>query len=113
MQARPQTPLHSRRLTSRAEIPDGLWVYWWSNGRAELSRVRNLSGRGLFIATPNTQSVAATVKLDFLVQEGQISAEAVIRHVKPLEGMGLKFTSVPAEDCPRLAALIARVRSLP
>lgn len=52
------------------------------------------------------------VKLDFLVQEGQIRAEAVVRHVEPGKGVGLKFTAVPEEDCPHLAALITRARSL-
>lgn len=111
MQARPPTPLHSRRLTSRVETQEGLWVLWRCHGREELSRVRNLSGGGLFIATPNPQPVDAKAKLNFLAQEGQIRADAVVRHEKPHEGVGLKFTAVPEEDCPRLAALIARLRS--
>jgi hypothetical protein len=106
----PPIPLHSRRLTSRAKIPDGLWVCWRCDGREDVSRVRNLSGGGLFITTRNPWPLDVKVKLEFLAQEGQIRAEAIVRHMKPGEGVGLKFTAVPEADCPHLAALITRVR---
>jgi hypothetical protein len=32
--------------------------------------------------------VGAVATIDFLVQEGQIRAEAVVRHVKPTSGLG-------------------------
>jgi hypothetical protein len=51
-------------------------------------------------------------KLDFLVQEGQIRAEAVVRHFEPSNGLGLKFTAVTEQDWPHLAALITRLRNL-
>lgn len=50
-------------------------------------------------------------RLDFLVQEGQIRAEAVVRHIQPGNGLGLKFTAVTEQDSPRLAALLTRLRS--
>jgi hypothetical protein len=53
------------------------------------------------------------VKLEFLAEEGQVRAEAIVRHIKPGEGAGLKFVAVLEEDFPRLATLIARVRRLP
>jgi hypothetical protein len=56
--------------------------------------------------------VDAKVRLDFLVQEGQIRAEAVVRHVKPGSGLGLRFTALTAEDGPRLTALVTRLRVL-
>lgn len=112
MAASPPRPVYSRRLTSRAEILDDLWVYWRSNGREDVSRVQNLSSGGLFLATPNPPPVGTKIELDFLAQEGQIRAEAVVRHIESGGGVGLKLTAVPAEDCPHLAALITRVRSL-
>jgi hypothetical protein len=50
-------------------------------------------------------------KLDFLVQEGRIRADAVVRHVRRGNGLGLKFTSLTEEDRSRLKSLLARLRS--
>jgi hypothetical protein len=66
---------------------------------------------GLFVETEEVRDVDATIRLDFLVQEGQIRAEAVVRHVKPGRGLGLKFTALTEEDGPRLTALMTRLRS--
>jgi hypothetical protein len=49
--------------------------------------------------------------VDFLVCDGQIRAQAVIRHAIPRIGLGLKFTALVKEDRPHLAALMARLRS--
>ena len=103
-------PSFSRRRTSRVEAVSGVAVCWRSNGRDDLSRVRNLSVGGLFIETATPRPVGATTKIDFLVQEGQIRADAVVRHLKPATGMGLKFTAVPEADRTRLGMLITRLR---
>ena len=108
----PQTPSYSRRHAPRVEAPDGVWVCWNSNGRNDVSRVRDLSAAGLFIATPVPQPVNVKAKLDFLVQEGQIRAEAIVRHIEPGHGLGLKFTAVTEQDWPHLAALLTRLRNL-
>jgi hypothetical protein len=67
---------------------------------------------GLFIETPNSFPEATVTSLHFLVQEGQIRADAMVRHVKPNGGLGLKFTAVSEDDRPKLAALITRLHSL-
>jgi hypothetical protein len=54
--------------------------------------------------------VGAKTSVHFLVEEGQIRAEAVVRHVKPGRGLGLEFTAVHEEDRPRLADLMKRLR---
>ena len=107
----PQTPSYSRRRTSRVETPGGVWVYWRCNGKDDVSRVRDLGAGGLFIATPSPQPVGMKAKLDFLVQEGQIRAEAVVRHFEPSNGLGLKFTAVTEQDWPHLASLLTRLRN--
>jgi hypothetical protein len=56
--------------------------------------------------------VGAKARIDFLVQEGQIRAEAIVRHIDPGKGLGLKFTAVTEQDWPHLAALLTRLRSL-
>ncbi len=59
---------------------------------------------GLFIETP--KPTGAVTKLSFLVQEGQIRAEALVWHAKPNSGLGLKFIAVTEDDRPKLAALV-------
>src|SRR5437899_2887340 len=49
-------------------------------------------------------------RLSFLVQEGQIRADAVVRHARPGVGLGLKFTALSEQDRPKLAALLTRLR---
>jgi hypothetical protein len=102
----------SRRHYSRVETPHEVWVYWNCKGREDTSRVRDLSMGGLFVETELTRDVDTTIRLDFLVQEGQIRAEAVVRHAKPGRGLGLKFTALTEEDGPRLTALVTRLRGL-
>ena len=85
-------------------------MYWSASGFDDTSRVRDLSSGGLFVQTRKPKPLGATTNLHFLVEEGQIRAEAVVRHVKPGLGLGLQFTAVLEEDRPRLADLMKRVR---
>jgi PilZ domain len=100
----------SRRLTSRIASTANLWVYWHSKQHGDLSRVRDLSIEGLSIETPQAIPVGEIIKLNFLVQEGQIRAQAIVRYLKLGFGLGLKFTEISGEDRPRLAALLTRIR---
>jgi len=100
----------SRRLTWRIASPPDLWVYWHSNRCGDLSRVHDLSITGLLIETPQAIPVGETITLDFLVQEGQIRAQSVVRHLEPGFRLGLKFTAIRPEDRPHLSALLARIR---
>lgn len=100
----------SRRLTSRVEAPADVWVYWKCNGREDVSRVRDMGMGGLFIETAEPRAEGLVVRLDFLVQEGQIRAEAMVRHAKPRVGLGLKFLALSEQDRPKLAALLNRLR---
>jgi hypothetical protein len=76
-----------------------------------VSRIRDLSLAGLFIETPKQFAADTETKLHFLVQEGEISAQAVIRHARPGAGLGLKFVSVREEHRRQLVALINRLRA--
>src|SRR5206468_12908799 len=98
MKTVPQGPCFSRRLSSRVGTPQGVWVYWRCNGRDDLSSVSDLSLRGLFIETSDPRPLGSTAKIDFLVQEGLIRAEAIVRHVRPGTGVGLKLTAL-ADGC--------------
>lgn len=77
----------------------------------DVSRVRDLSAGGLLLATDKPRQEGATVRIEFLVQEGQIRAEAVVRRWERVGGLGLKFTAISSQDGHRLAALLGRVRS--
>ena len=100
----------SRRLTQRIASTPDLWVYWHSEIYGDLSRVRDLSVGGLLIETSQTIPVGGTMALSFLVLEGQIRVHALVRYLKLGFGLGLKLTAITAEDRPRYAALLARIR---
>jgi hypothetical protein len=102
----------SRRFTSRVQAPSDVWVYWKCQGREDVSHVRDMSMGGLFIETKQPHPSGRLTRLDFLVQEGQIRADAVVRHSRPGAGLGLKFTALAEHDRPKLAALLTRLRHL-
>ena len=104
--------IYSRRLSSRVQIPDGVWACWRCGGAEDIARVSDLSVRGLFLSTPVPQPVGVKAQLDFLVGEGNIRAEAEVRHLIPNMGLGLKFTAISDQDCPNLVALLNRFGSL-
>jgi hypothetical protein len=101
-----------RRLTARIESRGEVWVYWRCNGRDDVSCVRDVSLGGLFIETPKSFPAATVTQLHFLVQEGQIRADAVVRYVKATSGLGLKLVAISEDDRPKLAALVTRLHSL-
>ena len=99
-------------MTSRVEAPEDVWVYWRCEGHDDLSRIHNISLGGLFIETLRRKAVGVSASLHFLVQEGQVRADAVVRHALPGTGVGLKFRAVRDEDRPHLAAMMTRIRAL-
>jgi hypothetical protein len=101
----------SRRIHARVETLGGVYVYWRSAGHEHIAPVRNLSIGGLFIETDTPTVPGITAKLHFLVQEGQIRADAVVRHAESGRGLGLRFTAVRNEDRLRLAELMKRLRN--
>jgi hypothetical protein len=101
----------SRRLTSRVEAAEGVYVYWNAGGHDDIARVRDLSMGGVFIETSRKKEVGTKTNLHFLAPDGQIRAEAVVRHAPDGRGLGLKFTAVSEEDRPNLSALMMRLRS--
>jgi PilZ domain len=85
-------------------------VYWESPPYRDISRVRDLSPSGLFLETRARKLEGESVRLHFLVQEGQIRAEAVVRHADPERGLGMKISSVSWQDAPQLNRLLLRLR---
>jgi PilZ domain-containing protein len=103
----------SRRRTSRISIADSVWVYWESLSGRDVSRVKDLSPSGLFIETRARKHEGDLLNLHFLVQEGQIRAEAIVRHATSGRGLGMKINSVPSQDAPQLHRLLTRLREAP
>jgi hypothetical protein len=103
----------SRRRTSRILVGHDLWVYWESPPYRDISRIRDLSPSGLFLETRARKHEGEVVRLHFLVQEGQIRAEAVVRHVESGRGLGMKISSIPTQDAPHLNRLLSRLREGP
>lgn len=104
-----QEVLHSRRRHRRAETPQGVWAVWRCGLTEDTSRVRDLSVRGLFIETLKVCPVDANVDLYFLVEDGEIRANATVRYVKAGNGLGLQFKTVRTEDRIRFARMIKRL----
>ena len=86
-------------------------MYWQCQGREDVSSVRDMSVGGLFIETAEPKAEGVLTRLHFLVQEGQIRADAVVRHAKTGVGLGLKFVALNEQDGPKLAALLTRLRA--
>jgi PilZ domain len=101
--------LHSKRHHKRVETPQGLWVFWQCGRTEDTSRVKDLSVGGLFVETSKVCSIDATVKLHFLVQDGEIRAEATVRYVKAGSGLGLQFKSVRGDDQVHFTTMIKRI----
>jgi len=87
-----------------------VWIYWESHPYRDISRVRDLSPGGLFLETRAKKKEGEVVRLHFLVQEGQIRAEAVVRHVIAGRGLGMKIESLTSQDAPQLRRLLIRLR---
>jgi PilZ domain len=107
-----QKPTYSRRALTRLVASEDIWVCWRCNGRDDVSQVLDISIDGLFIQTQHLKvKEGMSTKLDFLVQEGRIKADAVVRHVKGGSGLGLRFVALAETDRQRLKALLSRLRS--
>ena len=101
--------LHSRRHHRRVETPQGVWAIWRCGRTEDTSRVKDLSVGGLFIETRKVCPVGAMVELHFLVQDGEIRANATVRYVKAGSGLGLQFEAVRSEDQARFATMVKRL----
>lgn len=64
---------------------------------------------GLFIETLKKCPVDATVELHFLVEDGEIRANAVVRYVAIGSGIGLQFKAVRTEDQARFTTMVKRL----
>lgn len=106
-----RSAFYTRRVTPRTEASEDVYAFWYCNGRGNLSRVRNLNLGGIFVEAPIPKDLGAPVELYLLVPEGQIHAKAVVRHMEPNEGLGLKIMAFREKDRLRFGALMKRLYS--
>ena len=102
---------YHRRATPRAEAEEGIYACWSCDGPGDVSRVRNLNMGGAFVETALRIDIGSSVELYFLTREAEIRASAVVQHVEPGHGLGLKFTRLDDRDRLRFGALMKRVYS--
>jgi c-di-GMP-binding flagellar brake protein YcgR len=88
-------------------------VFWNCKKRDGLSKVLDISVGGLCVSIETLERIAVGEKihLNFLTPEGQIRADAIVRHLRP-ERLGLKFIAISEEDRAHLTALMTRLRTL-
>jgi hypothetical protein len=101
----------SRRCESRLEISDGVWILWCCSGREMVSTVQNISPGGLFVECASPRPFGATAEVYFLVPDGKIAGEAVVKHSQTGRGIGLSLTRILETDRLRMVGLIKRLRN--
>ena len=71
---------------------------WQTTGASTVSRVRDLSIGGVFVATPAPPPIGTTVKLLFVLPEGEVRIEGIVRYAESKKGMGVEFTRMGTGD---------------
>ena len=70
-----------------------------------------MGGLCLSIEKPEPVVVGERIHLNFLIPEGQIRTDAIVRHVRP-ERLGVRFIAISEEDRTHLTTLMTRLRNL-
>lgn len=97
-----------RRYT-RVALPKGMLVAWQCIDGRGMSRVVTLGLGGLFVSTPDPAPVGTLVKLLFDVPGGEVRARAIVKNIKPGEGMAVAFIDMGYEDRARLSQLVKKL----
>lgn len=107
----PMTSIRTRenRRNPRTEVSKGIWVSWQTTGASTVSRVRDLSIGGVFVSTPAPPPISTTVKLLFVLPEGEVRIEGIVRYAESKKGMGVEFTRMGTGDGARLRELMRRL----
>jgi len=104
-----QTAKGVKRRYARIALPKGMLVAWQCMDGRGMSRVVTLGLGGLFVSTPDPAPVGTLVKLLFDVPGGEVRARAIVRNIKPGEGMAVAFIDMGYEDRARLNQLLKRL----
>jgi hypothetical protein len=98
------------RRNVRIAVSTGVWVAWQEpKGARTVSRVRDVSAGGVFIATTTQVRVGAKLELLFALPEGETRVQGIVRYADPAKGIGVEFIRMGAGDRARFQALLRRL----
>lgn len=86
-----------------------MWVSWKLGKHGVTSRVEDFSIGGAFIASHETMAVGSRLDLHFLLPEGQIRVQAIVRNVREGRGMGVEFVSMGGRELDLILKAIQRL----
>jgi len=92
----------NKRKYPRVKLPKAAFVAWKIGSVKTVSPVENLALGGLFIRTKTPPQAGAILQLVFNTPKGEVRVRAIVRLVKPSEGMGVAIVSMEQEDRGRL-----------
>lgn len=98
-----------KRRYPRVTLPKGMLVAWQCIDGRGMSRVVTLGLGGLFVSTPDPAPVGTLVKLLFDVPGGEVRARAIVKNIKPGEGMAVAFIDMDYGDRARLNQLVKKL----
>jgi hypothetical protein len=76
-----------------------------------VSRVRTISAGGLSIEALQPPPNGELLRVSFEVPAGEVSAQAIVRHSRDGQGMGVEFVAMSDEDRARLDHLLQKLLS--
>jgi type IV pilus assembly protein PilZ len=95
------------RRYPRVKPPAGLVVAWQTANRKLLSYVGGIGLGGLFIRTKEPLPVGSMIKILIDLPGDGVRARAVVRDVRPNEGMGVGIVSMEQDDRQRLGKFVS------
>jgi Tfp pilus assembly protein PilZ len=105
-----QTGTRENRKAARVAVSKGIWVAWQlTKKQRHVSRVRDLSTGGVFIATSLTIEIGTNVEMLFALPEGEMRIHGVVRYASLGKGIGVEFTNMGTGDRARLQELLRRL----
>ena len=104
-----QTTKTAARRYDRVLLPKGMLVAWQCSDGRGVARVATLGLGGLFMTTPDPPPVGTLVKILFDVPGGEVRARAMVKNIKPGEGMAVAFVDMESPDRARLNQLVKRL----
>jgi hypothetical protein len=91
--------------------PEGLNVAWLSGTLRFVSRVETLSLGGLFIRTKKPAATGAIIQFLIDIPGNGVRARAIVRDIKPGEGMGVGIVAMSQEDRARYFTFLNKLQS--
>ena len=105
--ARPRS--RDNRASPRIAVSAGVWVSWHTTGSRSVSRVRDLSVGGAFVASDAPPAIGTPINLLFALPEGEIRIKGLVRYRREKEGMGVEFTTMGSGARARLLEFLRRL----